>query len=137
MQRSVLRLVWQKLSLALEIGDLLLEDHAVDLEFLLAGGGEVGGLLAESLHFELEHFPQVVGGVGGVEALHPDLLVLLEEWVRFEVRVEGLGELFEKGLEVAVLGLLLGEVGALLAAWALVGFPPVLFPQSPYVEPVP
>ena len=114
LERAVLRLVRQMMRLALEVGDLLLENHAVNLEFLVAGGGEVGGFLAEPFHFELEHFPQVVGGIGGVQALHPDFLVLLEQRVRFEIRVEGFGELFEEGFEVAVFGVFHFEAFALL-----------------------
>lgn len=118
----VLWLVWESVGLALDVGNLLFEDHAVNLELLVSSGGEIGGFLAEPFHFELEHFSQVALGVCGVKALHPDLPLLLEERVGLEVGVEGFGELFEERFQVASFGFLQGEACLLLRDLSFGGF---------------
>lgn len=75
---AILRLEWKLVRMTLEIRNLFLKDHAVNLQFCIAGGGEVRCFLTQPFHFKLEHFSEVIGGIGGIEALHPSFFVLLE-----------------------------------------------------------
>ncbi len=100
--------LFQKLSgLAFEVGDLLFEHPAVNPQLFLARLCQVARLLAEPLHFDLQHVAQVTALVGGIEPLHPHFLVFLQQRIGLKVRMQRLGQLFEKRLEIPLLRLLL------------------------------